>query len=198
MRYLIIITLTLFFVSSCEKDDVIDNGIPLSYFDNKMYFQLQDSDGKDLLNASTAGYYKVSDMEITNIPSSERPTTLRPKTAVYLEVFKNKDDDYFYAELGLIMPDNIGKEEYIEVETSKGKKMAWVSEPEATYTKLKIGNETKTFKAVYKTYRSDDLEMYGGNSTIVQKIWCNNELIFKISEDGSREWAAPIIEVSSK
>ena len=185
----------LLIFSSCTKEDEIKKSIPMSYYENTICFQLQDNKGNDLLNTSTPGHYKISDIKITNRPSWAEPTTLVPKTSVYVEIHKHTEDNYYYIQLGLIMPKNVGEEEYIEVETNNKKEMAWVSETAPTYTKLKIGNEPiKTFKAIYKTSILDIPNMDGNGSTIAQNIWCNNKLIY----DVKAKWQAPIIKVTSK
>jgi hypothetical protein len=199
MKNIFLLTTFLLILFGCEKEKESDNeyNIPMSYFKNNLYFQLQDVNGNDLLDTSKTGHYKISDIEITNIPASEKPTTLVPKKIVFVEIHKSLAN-YYYAELGLIMPKTVGKEEYIEIETSNGKEMAWISETEPTYTNVRFGNKKQNvFKAVYKTFRIDIPYMLGGNSTIVDKIWHNDKIIFEYNEGKTQEFIIPTIIIDA-
>ncbi|HTO16346.1 MAG TPA: hypothetical protein VLZ83_11275 [Edaphocola sp.] len=195
MKKLFILTTIFFVLIGCEKDNVLEerNDIPMSYYNNKLYFQLQDQNGNDLLDSTILGYYNLSDIEIINIPDSEIPTIYVPQKNVFVNIHTHFDKNIHYIELGLIMPKKVGIEEYIEIETSNGKEMAWISETEPTITKVKFGNnKIHIFKAVYKTFQIDIPDILGGNSTIIDKVWHNDNLIY---ENKTKELFFPIITI---
>ena len=188
MKNLFILTSLLLFIG-CNKESENKEtiNIPMSYWDNTFYFKLQDKDGNDLLDTLKAGHYKFSDIEITNKRSPHLDRT-------HVEIHKQKDEDYYYVDLGLIMPLEVGELMHVEVETTGGKEMAWISYTDPTITKVKFGNgETHEFKAVYKTYQIDIPDMLGGNSTVVKKIWHNDKLIIDKLDKKADSLIIPII-----
>lgn len=162
--------------NGCKKNNKLSQ-IPISYFANDVHFRVQDTEGRDLVNAQTTGHYKVSDIEISE--------TTDKANAVYIAKY-HPGKNYYYVKISLNLPDIKENEKKHHTQ-------------EVT-TKVRFGNlKTDVIKGLFDiTYHEgNNPEYFGtdnGYTIILQKAWFNNSLIYdKEDAENNPNWELPII-----